>query len=209
MENDGATPVLSVFDFDGTLTYRDSFTLFLRKELGSLRYLTGLLGLALPAIYYLLRLISRDELKARLIYRFLRGISVANVNKLSDSFCSRSWGSLMRANGIAEVAEQLRQGANVTLCSASPELILAPFAKRLGVELIATRLEENAGVLTGAIYGRNCRQAEKVLRLEARYGDLSKFHIRAWGDSAGDKQLLESAAEPFYRAFHIQKPRRT
>jgi HAD superfamily hydrolase (TIGR01490 family) len=194
--------VLAVFDFDGTLTYRDSFTLFLRKELGFFRYALGLIRLALPALGFLVGHKTRDELKGYLIRNFLTGFSVAEIAVLSDDFCRRQWPSLMREAGCAEVSEQVQQGALVTICSASPEIILKPFAERLGVQLIATQLEERNGVLTGSIRGRNCRQAEKVKRLTKVYGDLRFFHVRAWGDSAGDKQLLEAADEPYYRRFH-------
>ncbi len=202
MTTNSSKPILAVFDFDGTLTYRDSFTLFLREELGIVRYLTGLLGLAVPAACFAVGIISRDELKEKLIRRFLTLLSVAQVKQLADSFCERNWEKLMRPNGIAEVTEQLRQGSKVTLCSASPELILKPFADRLGIELIATRLEERNGVLTGKIDGQNCRQSEKVLRLKHEIGELDKYYVKAWGDSAGDKQLLEFANEPYYRKFH-------
>lgn len=202
MDNQNVKPILSVFDFDGTLTYRDSFTLFLRAELGAARYLSEMTRLAMPAACFVFGLKTRDELKELLIRRFLSTITVESVKEMADDFCERYWQKLMRPNGLEEVAEQLRQGAKVTLCSASPELILKPFAKRLGIDLIATRLEERNGVLTGKIDGFNCRQAEKVRRLALDHGELSAFHVRAWGDSAGDKQLLECAAEPYFRKFH-------
>lgn len=195
-------PVLAVFDFDGTLTFRDSFTLFLRVELGLTSYFKGMTGLLILALRFLAGLKTRDQLKADLIRAFLTGISVAKLEKLADDFCNRYWERLMRLNGYAEVKKQLAAGATVTLCSASPEIILRPFAQRLGVLLIATQLEEHSGVLTGNISVQNCRQQEKITRLEAIYGDLAKFHLRAWGDSDGDKQLLEAADEPYYRHFH-------
>lgn len=195
-------PVLSVFDFDGTLTYRDSFTLFLRVKLGFPRFIAGMAGLAIPATQHLLGIKNRDELKEDLIRNFLTGFSVAELGHLSDDFCHHYWPKLMRLSGYAEVEGQLRRGAVVTLCSASPEIILMPFAERLGINLIGTRLEERNGTFTGAIQGRNCRQAEKVRRLENIYGDLNQYHVRAWGDSDGDKQLLAVADEPYYRWFN-------
>lgn len=195
-------PVLAVFDFDGTLTYKDSFTHFLRVELGMARYIAGMTRLAIPATRHLLGNKSRDSLKEDLVRNFLRGFSVADLANLSDDFCRRFWPKIMRLSGYAEVEQQLRRGASVTLCSASPEFLLKPFAERLGINLISTQLEEHNGMLTGEIQGRNCRQAEKVARLEKVYGDLSRFHVRAWGDSDGDKQLLEAADEPYYRWFN-------
>lgn len=195
-------PVLSVFDFDHTLTYRDSFTFFLRAKLGTFKYATGMRATGIHAAQFLAKVISRDELKGRLIRNFMTGFSVAQLEDLSDDFCRQYWWRLMRPAAVSAVAGELRSGAAVTLCSASPEIILRPFAERLGVHLIGTRLEEMNGLLTGMIAGKNCRKAEKVARLKQTYGDLSEYHLRAWGDSDGDKELLEAADEPFYRLFH-------
>lgn len=195
-------PVLSVFDFDHTLTYRDSFTFFLRTKLGTFKYATGMRATGIPAAQFLAKVISRDELKGRLIRNFMHGFSVAQLEDLSDDFCRKYWARLMRPNATAAVASELQSGATVTLCSASPEIVLRPFAERLGVHLIGTKLEVVDGILTGKIAGKNCRKAEKVERLKQIYGALSKYHLRAWGDSDGDKELLEAADEPFYRLFH-------
>lgn len=195
-------PVLAAFDFDGTLTYRDSFTLFLKTELGFMRYSAGLKRLSIPAFKHVSGFRTRDQLKEDLIRHFLKGFSVAELADMSDYFCAKIWTRLMRPSALKEVERQLQVGSVVTLCSASPEIVLRPFAKRLGVHLIATRLDEHNGVLTGALQGKNCRQAEKVVRLTEVYGDLRLFHVRAWGDTAGDKQMLEAAQEPYYRWFH-------
>ena len=195
-------PVLAAFDFDGTLTYRDSFTLFLKTELGFARYSAGLRRLSIPTFKHLTGFRTRDQLKEDLIRHFLTGFSVAELVDRSDYFCSKIWPRLMRPNALKEVEHQLQVGATVTLCSASPEIVLRPFAKRLGVSLIATRLEEHDGVLTGGLQGKNCRQAEKVARLAEVHGDLSLLHLRGWGDTAGDKQMLEAAQERYYRWFH-------
>ncbi|MNE80636.1 hypothetical protein D3C80_1772250 [compost metagenome] len=77
-----------------------------------------------------------------------------------------------------------------------------PFAEELGIKLIATELEVVEGKLTGAISGSNCRCEAKVLRLEAVYGPLEKYRLRAWGDTRGDQELLAAAQEPHWRHFH-------
>lgn len=58
---------LSVFDFDGTLTYRDSFVPFLRFAFGNRVFVRRMLRMAGPSLAYLCRRIDRDDLKARLI----------------------------------------------------------------------------------------------------------------------------------------------
>lgn len=195
-------PVLSVFDFDGTLTYGDSFLPFLRFAFGNRVFIRNMLRMIRAGISYICRRTSRDDLKAVLIRTFLTGVSVDWLERKAQAFCDGSWNSLMRPQGVRSVAEQVRQGAMVTLCSASPTLTLKPFTAKLGIRLIATQLESVHGVLTGEIEGKNCRCGQKVVRLDAEYGPLKKYTVRAWGDSVGDEQLLAVAQEPHWREFH-------
>lgn len=191
-------PLLAVFDFDGTLTYRDSFVPFLRFAFG--RYRFGL-RLAGKSAHFMFGGLTRDAMKAQLIKTFLKGVSQSWFEERAQAYCEQRWTKLMRPAGLICVQQQLTDQATVTICSASPALMVKPFAQRLGVELIATELEVVNGVLTGNILGRNCRREEKVLRLVKSHGNLEQFHMRAWGNSEGDKEMLAAAQESFYRPF--------
>lgn len=191
-------PLLAVFDFDGTLTYRDSFVPFLRFAFGKYRFSLRLAG---RGAHFMFGGMTRDAMKAQLIKTFLKGVPVAWFEERAQAYCEQRWAKLMRPAGLICVQQQLTDQAVVTICSASPALMVKPFADRLGVELIATELEVVDGVLTGNILGRNCRRDEKVLRLEKSHGDLNRFYMRAWGNSEGDTELLAAAQESFYRPF--------
>lgn len=194
--------VLSVFDFDGTLTRHDSFVPFLKFAFGRREFSRRLLSLALPSIRFLARRMSRDELKAQLVSTFLTGVEAEWVHKQAVNFCGMFWLQLMRPSGLRSIAAEIEAGSEVTLCSASPALVLQPFADRLGVKLIGTELEVVDGLLTGRITGNNCRCENKVLRLEAVYGPLSQYRLKAWGDTRGDHELLAAAQEAHWRHFH-------
>ena len=194
--------VLSVFDFDGTLTRHDSFVPFLKFAFGKVEFAKRLPRLAGPSVRYLTRRLSRDELKARLIAAFLTDTKEEWVRHKAAEFCGQHWTRLMRPAGLTSVAEERQAGSEVTLCSASPALVLKPFADRLNIKLIATELEVVDGRLTGRISGDNCRCEAKVLRLEAVYGDLTQYRLRAWGDTRGDHELLAAAQDAHYRHFH-------
>lgn len=194
--------VLAAFDFDGTLTYHDSFVPFLRFAFGNRLFAMRLLRMIPSTLCYLVGRISRNDLKEKLITVYLTGAKEAWVKERAEAFCDVSWQRLMRPLGLTSVASQLEQGARVTICSASPELVLAPFAKKLGIGLIGTQLASVDGVLTGEIDGTNCRCEQKVIRLEAHYGPLSQYTLRAWGDTRGDEQMLGAAHEPHWREFH-------
>jgi len=200
--SESSVSVLSVFDFDGTLTRHDSFLPFLWFAFGTLGFLRRLSALVLPGLDFLFRRIDRDELKARLIAVFLRDIDANWLSARAEAYCRFTWDYLLRPEALRGVAAELDSGAEVTLCSASPALVLRPFAERLGVGLIGTELEVANGRLTGRLLGGNCRAEIKVLRLRAKYGPLSAYWLRAWGDTQGDHALLQAAQDPHWRAFH-------
>lgn len=194
--------VLSVFDFDGTLTRHDSFVPFLRFAFGRREFTRRICRLVIPSLRFVAKGLTRDELKAQLISTFLTGVEAKWVGQKAEEFCSLVWTKLMRPSGLRSVALELESGAEVTLCSASPALVLRPFANRLGVKLIGTELEVVDGHLTGRIIGNNCRCENKVLRLEAVYGPLTAYRLRAWGDTRGDQELLAAAQDAHWRHFH-------
>lgn len=196
------TNALSVFDFDGTLTKRDSFVPFLRFAFGRRIFARRMIRLVIPTLKCLGRRVTRDELKGILIRTFLTGVEASWVEQKAHEFCEKYFTRMMRPSGLIAVATQVTSGAIVTICSASPSIVLKPFADRLGIRLISTNLEVKDGVLTGNIDGENCRCAQKVVRLTAEYGPLANYYLRAWGDTRGDYEMLAIAQEPHWRHFH-------
>ncbi|HCH50823.1 MAG TPA: HAD-IB family hydrolase [Proteus sp.] len=195
---------LSVFDFDGTLTYHDSFIPFLKFAFGKRKFSRRLIKMVLPTLRCFRRKLTRDELKEVLIKTFLTNIDEKWLKEKAEAFCQLYWAKLMRPKGLIAVAEEVNIGAEVTICSASPAMVLQPFADKLGIKLIGTQLEVIDGKLTGKIIGNNCRCGEKIQRLEGIYGDLTQYHLRAWGDSRGDHELLLAAQDPHWRHFHTK-----
>ncbi|AZH07724.1 HAD family hydrolase [Proteus mirabilis] len=191
-----------MFDFDGTLTYHDSFIPFLKFAFGRRKFARRIIKMVFPTLRCFRRKLTRDELKEVLIKTFLTDIKEEWLKEKAEAFCKAYWSKLMRPAGLLAVAEEINRHAEVTICSASPAMVLQPFADRLGIKLIGTTLEVVDGVLTGKIIGNNCRCGEKIKRLERVYGDLTQYHLRAWGDSRGDHELLYAAQDPHWRYFH-------
>lgn len=103
-------------------------------------------------------------------------------------------------------AQQLidRHKADGDMClivTATNRFVTQPIADRLGVhDLIATDLEENAGVYTGKISGIPCFKGGKITKLKdwlSARGDntLSLSNSIFYSDSFNDIPLLEAAAE--------------
>jgi phosphatidylglycerophosphatase C len=107
--------------------------------------------------------------------------------------------SWLRPDTSARLAWHRSEGHRVVLVSASYEVYVGPLAAGLGVDAAATRLVVAAdGTLTGALDGPNCRGAEKLVRLRAWQAAVGAEGAELWayGDSAGDDELLAAADHP-------------
>ena len=78
---------------------------------------------------------------------------------------------------------------------------MQPLADWLGVELLCTELEQQQGQWWPRLSSQNCKGPEKVRRLGQHLGQLEDLTIEAYGDSKGDRELLQAAALPHYRSF--------
>jgi phosphatidylglycerophosphatase C len=197
---------LVAFDFDGTLTFRDSFMAFLAWQAGPLGYLSGLARLA-PALPGYLIDRDRGRLKAAAARVFLRGMTPETLGRAAEGFADSPLGRrLIRPDAEQCWRDWRSKGAHLVIVTASPEPIVAPFARRLGADqLIGTRLLlDRDGRIDGALDGANCRGEAKVERLRAAYGPDLRL-AAAYGDTSGDREMLALAQAPGYRVFHQRR----
>lgn len=189
------------FDFDGTLTIRDSFTEFLRWRAGAGGWALGLVRMA-PALATYARDRDRGRIKAASVREFLKGVPRAQLEQDADAFAGQVWPGFMRYDALAVWKEWGAKGAHRVIVTASPETTVAPFARRLGAEaLLGTPLVfDGDDRVTGAFASPNCRGEEKVRRLRAVYGEDVRL-TAAYGDTSGDTQMLAIADAPGFRVF--------
>ena len=201
-------PVVAAFDVDGTLTRRDCVVPFLWR-LGAARLALGLLRRA-PATVAALARRDRNRLKELATAAALGGRSVAAVERVAVAFGADIAGWL-RDDTTARLVWHRQQGHEVVLVSASYEVYLDVLGDALGVDaVLATRLATDGETFTGALVGENCRGPEKLRRLDewlaARAGvegGRNGVELWAYGDSAGDRELLGVADHPVWATGRI------
>ena len=189
------------FDFDGTLTVRDSFTAFLRWRAGRRGWALGLAKMA-PAMAGYARDRDRGRIKAASVREFLGGVGRATLEADAERFAAEVWDDFIRPDALACWNDWGAKGAYRVIVTASPETTVAPFARRLGAEgLLGTPLVFDAhDRVTGAFAGPNCRGEEKVRRLRAAFGEEVTL-AAAYGDTSGDTEMLAMADVAGFRVF--------
>jgi phosphatidylglycerophosphatase C len=197
---EGELPVVA-FDFDGTITTRDSFTAFLKWRAGPARYAIGVLRL-LPALVAYLFHRDRGRIKAQAVAEFLKGAPRERLEADARRFAETHSRQLFRPDAVAAWKRWQRERVRLVIVTASPTTVVAPFARGLGADaLLGTEIAWDAqGRAAGAFSTPNCRGPEKVARLKAAFGP--NFRLRAaYGDTGGDKEMLAMAEIPGYRVF--------
>jgi len=196
-----ATRRLALFDFDGTITTRDSFLLFLRHLDGAWAFGRRFARLAPRVAAYLAGRYPNHRLKEDALHLFLRHRRRAEVEEAAARFCRDVLPGVVRPAALAAIEGHRNAGDEIVVVSASLEVSLAPWCRKQDVALLATRLEEDEQGFTGRILGANCWGKEKARRIRARY-DLARYHeIVAYGDSRGDEAMFALADRVHYRPF--------
>jgi phosphatidylglycerophosphatase C len=193
------TRTVAAFDFDGTLTRRDTLVPFLASVVGW-PALTRVLGAEAPALARMAAgRADRDLTKERVLARALAGRPHAEVSEAGVRY-----GATLARNAITpemreRVAWHQREGHEIVIVSASLDVYLNEVARALTVEsILCTTLErDDAGACTGRMLGGNCRGPEKAKRLRTHLGDdLDDVELWAYGNSDGDDEMLALAQHP-------------
>jgi len=193
---------IAFFDFDGTLTTKDSMVKFIQFAVGKPAYYMGLLKLSPMLVAYMLKLIPNDLAKEKLVRHFFKSWDEVFFQKIANQYSLDEIDKIIRPSGIKKLSWHQERGHEVVIVSASMESWLKPWCKQKGVELISTRLEVINTKLTGKFSTKNCYGPEKVNRIKENY-DLSQYEqVYAYGDSRGDEDMLALADEPFYKRFN-------
>jgi phosphoserine phosphatase len=173
---------VNVFDFDKTIYDGDSTVRFYMFELRQHpRLWLGLPRVVGAGALYGLRIWPRDRFKAALYASFLPRIDV--TCEVKDFWAKEQ-------HRIKPWYLKLKQPSDL-ISSASPEFLIQPIGKILGVSVHASKVDTKTGRLLAA----NNRDHEKVKRFKSAYKneEINQFY----SDSLADTPLAKLAKEAF------------
>lgn len=190
---------LALFDFDGTISTRDTTWDFILRACGRRRVLSGLVRLSPVILAYTLKRISHHEAKGAIIRHYFGDWDREAFIREATHYARNVVPTIIRPEALNRIGWHLHQGHTVAVVTGSLEILLSDWCTCLGIDLIATGLD-----LEGTSIGlstRNCFREEKARRVREKY-DLESFQsVYAYGDSDGDREMMSLAHRQFYRRF--------
>ena len=178
---------MNAYDFDQTIFYPDSSYCFVKYCLKKYpkAVLPAVPGSIKEFIIYLRRRHGAKNLKQKM-FSFLPRLG--DVDAVIRDFWDEYRGNL-------EPWYLAQKRPDDIIISASPEFLLKPVCEKLGVRLIATRMDKK----TGKMDGLNCHDREKVRRF---YEEFPNAHTENfYSDSFADTPMAEIAD----RAYMVKK----
>ncbi|WEK37715.1 MAG: HAD-IB family hydrolase [Candidatus Pseudobacter hemicellulosilyticus] len=192
---------IAFFDFDGTITNKDTLLEMIRYHAGSTRYWLGFALNSPFLVAFRLGLLGNQQAKEIMLRYFFGRMPADAFAVVCRRFAEEKIPAMIRPKALQEIQKLQAAGAEVVIVSASPEDWIRPWSEALGLCLMATRLETKAGQLTGRISGNNCHGEEKVRRIREGYNLADYNEIYCYGDTKGDKPMLSLATFSFYQPF--------
>lgn len=196
--------VVAAFDFDHTLSDRDSLLYFLFYMQGAWKTSYHLMTLGPAFARFILKDLSRQEIKEKILTRCMGGHSLEEIQAFGQDYAEKKLDDYLKSEALERIIWHQSQGHRCLIVSANLEVYLKPWALRHGFEnVLASQLEVTpSGDVTGCLAGLNCWGPEKERRLLAYLGPKDNYELYVYGDSRGDQELLALADHPFYRKFH-------
>ncbi|KGI76901.1 HAD-IB family phosphatase [Oleiagrimonas soli] len=199
MHRSPQTPDLALFDFDGTLTTRETFADFVRAAAPPWRRRLG--GLWFGPMYagYKAGWVSGNRIRAEVVRFGFRGLPAAALRAAGEAFARDVLPTLLDARMMQRLDDHRRCGDVVAVVSGALDVYLQPWCVQHGLPVICSRLQVVDHVVTGRYEGAQCVGEEKARRVRMSW-DLSSFgEIHAYGDTAEDHAMLALAHRAYFR----------
>jgi HAD superfamily hydrolase (TIGR01490 family) len=192
---------IAFFDFDGTITRKDTMLEIIKFLKGKVAFYTGFLINAPWLLAYKMNFYSNDLVKQKILTYFFSGMPEQIFQEKCDLFTMIKLPKLIRPAALAEINKLKAEGFEIVVISASAGNWIRNWTNRQAMKLVSTKLEVKNGLITGKIEGKNCHGVQKVVCILEQWRLDEYEEIYAYGDSSGDMPMLALATKPFYKPF--------
>lgn len=188
---------LALFDFDGTITTKDTLKEFLKYSLGVPKYFTGLVRFSPTYLLWKLGFVNADQAKEKLLAQHFKGMEEAEFKMMAARFSLEKIDTFTREHAIELMQKHKERGHRVIVVSASMSCWLWPWCDKNNVELLSTKLYFEKSKVAGCFSTPNCNHEEKLRRIENHLNIDDYKNIFAYGNSRGDDAMMSIATHSF------------
>ena len=196
---------IALFDFDGTITKKDTYTAFLFFATSTPRKLIGVALLWPFLLLYKCSFFPGRRLRTMTTFVAFSGVSYKALGAKAKDFSASYIPKVLRPTTIKRFAEHKDKGDRVIIVSAGLDIYLKHWAEEQGAELICTELAREGDRLTGLNVNGDCGGNNKVVLIKTKI-DIAQYQlIYAYGDTKEDLAMLALASHPFYRGMEWRR----
>ena len=192
---------LALFDFDGTISSKDSFVAFMKFTHGTPVFVFRMAMGFLTFFGWKIGLVKSHYTKVKALRSFYKGWTEEQMNDARKRFTSEVIPTILFPKAPEKIAWHKGQGHRVIVVTASCGEWLIDWTEQMNLEIICTEMELENGVYTGELSKPNCRGKEKVNRIKQHLNLEDYSEVYAYGNDHGDNQMLAIADHPHFREF--------
>lgn len=193
---------LALFDFDGTISFKDSMFDFLLFSFGRKKFFCAFVVLSISFIKFLIKIINSEKMKRIFINYFLLNLSKKEIYYLGNQYYQKRIKKILRPRAIDKIEWHKSKSHDVYIISASLDIWIYDWAQEMDIKLISTRIDFKDNKYIGNFKTPNCNGLEKLKRIKNEINLENYSNIYAYGDShSGDKHMFSIANEAFFKPF--------
>lgn len=193
--------IIAVFDFDGTITRKESFSDFIKFCFGSIRSFLGQLTILPILAASKMGTISDEATRQEIFYHFFAQKDQDFFTEKCNLYKERIV-EIVRQEALDKIKWHQKRGDKVIIISSSIADWINPWALSVGIkEVYATTPEVDADKITGRLSKANYSGQEKADMLLSIYPDRKSYDLYVYGKGNGYKELLAIADFPFPKTF--------
>ncbi|MCD4736360.1 MAG: HAD-IB family hydrolase [Bacteroidales bacterium] len=192
---------LALFDFDGTITSKDTFMDFIHFSVEPKKFRKGMFAMIPVYMKYLFGRISNRTLKEECLSYFFGGWNILNFREKAEDYGINNIPPLIIREADEKIRWHQERKHNVFIVTASLSDWMIDWCESREIGLIANELEIKNGVISGKLKGVNCHGEGKIERITKQVNLLDFDYIYAYGNSKADKAMLNLAHESFFKPF--------
>ena len=190
---------LALFDFDGNISHKDTFWDFIKYTVNPIDFAFSHLALSYTYLRFHAGILSNGQAKQRIMNHHFKGWKLERFNDAAEHYALNRIDDLLIDKAMDAIKYHQDNGDHIVVVSGSFENWLSPWCAQHGICTIGSKLEVRNNHLTGKLDGHDCIGPEKVSRIKSYINPEQYKKIYAYGDSEGDREMLNMADVKYFK----------